>query len=141
MSDRLGGDSRKNAESVSGVFLEFLPAERVWAIRTTASPSCHAQMLCRWARRGREMEDFEGSPLHIPERSPLSLPWSLRLRMKLRGHSDLRPRSLGAFWVVRGSLAEAPPEPHPRIRLALPSSGVDVASTQHRFDIDSTSVS
>ena len=29
-----------------------------------------------------------------------------------------------------------PPGPHPRIRLALPSSGVDLASMWHRFDLD-----
>ena len=33
------------------------------------------------------------------------------------------------------------PRPHPRIRLALPSSRVDLASIQHRFEIDSTSIS
>ena len=38
-------------------------------------------------------------------------------------------------------LGTGPPGLHPRIRLALPSSGVDLASIQHRFDIDSTSIS
>ena len=31
-----------------------------------------------------------------------------------------------------GFIRHRPPGPHPRIRLALPSSGVDLASIQHR---------
>ena len=38
--------------------------------------------------------------------------------------------------IARGSLGTDPPGPHPRIRLALPLSGVDSASLRHRFDID-----
>ena len=38
-----------------------------------------------------------------------------------------------------GFVRHRAPGPHPRIRLALPSSGVDLASIQHRFDIDLTS--
>ena len=44
-----------------------------------------------------------------------------------------------------GFIGHRPPGDHPRIRLALPSSGVDFGidstSIQHRFDIDSTSIS
>ena len=39
-----------------------------------------------------------------------------------------------------GFIRHRPPGPHPRIRLAFPSSGIDLASIQHRFDIDSTSI-
>ena len=44
-------------------------------------------------------------------------------------------------WSCEGFIRHRTPGPHPRIRLALPSSGVDLASIQHRFDIDSTSIS
>ena len=62
---------------------------------------------------------------------------------------DLQKRSLGKgvlqkcplSRLVRGLLCTAPPGTHPRIRLALPSSGVDLASIQHRFDIETTSIS
>ena len=40
-----------------------------------------------------------------------------------------------------GFIRHRPPGPHPRIRLALPSSEVDLASIEHRFDIDLTSIS
>ena len=35
-----------------------------------------------------------------------------------------------------GLIRHRPPGPHPRIRLALPSSRVDLTSIQHRFDIE-----
>ena len=35
-----------------------------------------------------------------------------------------------------GLIRHRPPGPYPRIRLALPSSGVDLASIQHRFGIE-----
>ena len=39
-------------------------------------------------------------------------------------------------WCCEGFIRHRPRGPHPRIRLALPSSGVDLASIQHRFDIE-----
>ena len=47
---------------------------------------------------------------------------------------------LGGFRIIDKScevfIRHRPPRAHPRIRLALTSSGVDLASIQHRFDIE-----
>ena len=45
------------------------------------------------------------------------------------------------FLCCEGFIRHRSPEPHPRIRLAFPSSGVDLTSIRHSFDIDSTSIS
>ena len=45
-------------------------------------------------------------------------------------------REIGSASLVRGLLGTGPPGPHPRTRLALPSSGVDLTSILHRFDIE-----
>ena len=59
-----------------------------------------------------------------------------RKTLEKKGKVNMRRKRVEITFVR--CIRHRPPGPHPRIHLALPSSGVDLASIQHRFDINST---
>ena len=88
------------------------------------------------APREPKREGELGDPMRA--RKPFELFWARTQGHCKRGSGGQRKveKIRATFWDCEGFIGHRPPGSHPRIRLALPSLAVDLASIQHRFDIE-----